>query len=668
MVDGDRLQQPGANGLQVWVWTWNWDRDEAQSVEAALDTQPSSWNWIWGGADGQTSGQFGQVTSRSTSTDEHAAGTWTWNWDWTRAGAPNWTWQWDWSAVLPCSSCIWIWNWTWNWTGQPVPTGSTAATVDFPKITEAPEQANVAIANAEASVTADVTQTSEQGGSAGDRFAGQLVSVEQVADAAATATQSDVESVATANLLAPQVNRVTSVASATVAGDLAQWVQQTTLVGDDGAAAQWSGQEIDLVQHARADVRTGQRDVSLRTAGTVLAAGQATAVTVADVDQRVVQDALVDGGATDQWAGQLTLVEQTGDAVSVVEQTQAAGSRVGGHTARGHASSGALARVDQDVAQRAVRGGGLGSQTAMQIVFVGQSGFASATTGQRAGSAAGFVASSDAAATNRALVVQDGVQESTGALALDIQDLTQQSVVVQDAVAVSTSAGGVAGSAVVVNCAIVQQTAAQSIKAGTVSAASPDLSAFCVPPSAVPTSRTADGAAPTSSAANEGASAAPTAQALDAAGTVEPSSTADLDVALFHGRPSAAAPGPRARAIITPRVPVALSEPGAGRPISGAPHMTQISAPRPTQARLDTRPAGHAGTGDAGREPPLPPAGDPPLWVSALAAAAASGAGPSGIAAILLAFALVPPLLQRAREGSVVRRPIGVLSRVDVPV
>ena len=665
VVDGDHLRQPGVEGLQVWVWTWNWDRDESQSVEAALDTQPSSWNWSWGSANGQPGGQLGQVTSRSASPDEQDAGTWTWNWDWTRAGAPNWIWQWDWSAVLPCSSCIWIWNWTWNWTGQPVQTGSTAPNDEIPNITEAPAQANVAVADAEVSVTADVTQTIEQGGSGGDQFAGQLASVEQVADATATATQLDVETVAAANLLAPQVNRVASVASVTVAGDVAQWAQQTMLVGDDGGAAQWSGQEIDLVQHAGADVRTGQRDVALRTAGTVLATGQATAAAVAGVDQRLVQDALVDGGTTDQWAGQLALVEQTGDAVSLVEQTGVAGARVGGHTARAHASSGALARVDQDVAQGAVRGGGLASQTAMQVVYVGQAGSASATTAQRAGSAASPVASSDANATNRALVVQDGVQESTGVLGLDIQDLTQQSIVVQDAVAISTSAGGIAGAAVVVNCAIVQQTAAQSLTAGTVAAASPDLSAFCTPPAAAPTGGAADETARAFSAASV-FSAAAAGPAVEPAATVV-SSPVDLDVASFHGRLSGAASRPRARAI-TPRVPAGRSEPGAERPVPGSLHMTQISAPRPTQARLDTRPEGHAGAGDAGREPPLPPAGDPPLWVSALAAAAASGAGPSGIAAILLAFALVPPLLTRAREGSVVRRPIGAFSQVDVPV
>jgi hypothetical protein len=148
------------------------------------------------------------------------------------------------------------------------------------------------------------------------------------------------------------------------------------------------------------------------------------------------------------------------------------------------------------------------------------------------------------------------------------------------------------------------------------------------------------------------------------ASAVGPPPPDDLEVALFHGRPSAAAPTARA---ITPRVVPVRPESGAERPVPGSSFVTRISVPPPTQARLDTRPAGHAEDGDAGRKPPLPPAGDPPSWVSALAAAA-SGAGPSGIASILLAFTLVPPLVSRARQGSVVRRPIGVFSQADVPV
>ena len=662
VVDGDGLARPGPNGLQIWEWTWNWSRDE--SVDAPLDTQPSSWNWAWGSAGGPAGPLPGQVTTRSASADDHAAGSWTWNWDWTRDGAPNWTWQWSSAAQLPCGSCIWIWNWTWSWTGQPAQTGSAAAGDESSNNRGTPDQANVTIASAEATVTADVAQAITQDGEgAGEQYAGQLVSVEQVADAVAAAAQSDVDTVATANLLTPQVNRVTSRSTVTVGADLAQQAEQTMRFDGEGDATQWSGQEIDVVQHARANVRSAQSGVSLRTGGTFAADSQASSTTVAELDQRVAQDALVDGGTTDQWAGQLALAEQTSDAVSNVQQTGAAAPHFVEGIARAQSTSGALARVDQNLAQSAARGGGLGSQTAMQIVYVGQEGSTIATTTQRAGSAPG-PATSEARATDRALVVQDGVQESTGALALDIQDLTQQSIVVQVAIATSTSAGGIAGSAVVGNCVIVQQTAGQSLAGGPAAPAGGDLSAFCASPSAA-------AAAGRAAVAAFGFSAPTATLAVEpaAAGALPPDV---LDVQLFHDhrlqdhrRLSAAARGPRA---ITPRFPLVRSEPASERRPPGSPAMTQISVPRPTQARFDTRPEGYAGDGDAGTEPPLPPAGDPPAWASALAAAAAAGGGPAGIAAILAAFVLVPPLLRRAQEGSAVRRPIDVLSRVDVPV
>ena len=399
-------------------------------------------------------------------------------------------------------------------------------------------------------------------------------------------------------------------------------------------------------------------DISLRTRDTVVAAAQASAAAAADVDQRVVQDALVDSGTTDQWAGQLTLVEQLADAVSVVEQTGTATSRSVGRTARAQSSAGALAQIEQDLVQRAARGGGLASQTAMQIVYVGQDGSAIAMTTQQVGGAASPLASSDASATNRALVVQQGVQESTGALGVDIQDLTQQSIVVQTAVAVSISAGGIAGRAAVANCAIVQQTAGQSVAGGPGSPAGQDLSAFCAPPAIASSCRDrARFFRGRGTAWRRGRSRG------RAAGRRRRRSAVPLS--LFHQRFSAAARRTRAT---TPRFPPVRSGTDAARPVTGSPASTQISVPRPTQARLDTRPGDHAGAGAAGTEPPLPPAGGPPMWVSAPAAATGSGTGPSGIAAIPDSFVLVPPLLLRAREGSVVRRPIEALSQVDVPV
>jgi len=660
VVDGNGIQQPGANGLQVWEWTWNWDRDESVTADALLDTQPASWDWLWGSVNGQNGGAFGQVTSQTVGSDELDAGSWTWNWSWARAGAPNWTWQWNWAAQVSCASCIWIWNWTWNWTGQPVPTGLTPAPAQTTNSSGTPDQANVAVAEAQASVTAVVTQAIEQDGEGpGGQYAGQLVTVEQAADATAAASQFDVETVATANRLGAQVNRVVSNASATVRGEVEQHAEQTMLVDEkgEGAATLWSGQEVDLVQQAQADVHAVQRDVSLRTRDTVLAAAHASAAAAADVDQRVVQDALVDSGTTDQWAGQLTLVEQIADAAAVVEQTGTAASRSVGSTARAVSAAGALVQVDQGLVQRAARGGGLASQTAMQVVYVGQDGSTVAMTTQQVGGAASPLASSDASATNRALVLQQGVQESSGALSLDIQDLTQQSIVVQTAIAVSISAGGIAGRAAVANCAIVQQTAGQSVAGGSGSPAGQDLSAFCTPPALA------------SSAEPESASSAVAARRVVVSGVAvaPPDDGGDVQLfhSLFHQRFSAAARRSRAT---TPRLAPVRSGIHAERPVTGAPASTQISVPRPTQARLDTRPGAHAGAGDAGTEPPLPPAGGPPRWVSALAAATGSGTGPSGIAAIPDSFLLVPPLLLRAREGSVVRRPIDALSQVDVPV
>ena len=658
VVDGNDLVKPGAGGLQIWEWTWTWDRDE--SLDAPLDIQPSSWNWVWGSAGAPAGAQPTQLTPAPGSA-AYTAGSWTWNWDWDRSGAPNWVWDWDFAGQLPCGSCVWIWNWTWDWTGQPVQTGSTATDGESSNTPETPpDQANLAFAGAEASVTGYVAQTINQDGVGEEaQYAGQLVSVDQSADAVATATQSDVGTLVMGNELVPQLNLVVSHAAASVRADLSQQVDQAMLVGGEGDAAQWSGQEIDVVQAARASVRSGQSGITLRSGGAARAEGVAAATTAADVHQRVAQVALVVEGTTDQWAGQLTLVEQAGDAVSVVDQTAAPVPYFVGGIARAQSISGAVAVVDQKLVQSAARGGGMGSQTGMQAVYVGQDGSSIATTTQQTGSAAG-PATSEARAINQALVVQDGLQQSTGVLALDIQDLSQQSIVVQSAIAVSTSAGGIAGVAVVFNCAAVQQSAGQSLAGGTGIPESRDISTFCAPPAAV--SDTAQSTAGLESAVSR-VFATPPAVEASAGGVLMD----DLDVMVFHDhrRLSPAARGTRAT---TPRLRLVRPEQASERLAPESPAMTQISAPRPTQARLDTRPGDHAGVGDAGTEPPLPPAGGPPSWVSAFAPAAASGAGPSGIAAILADFALVPPLLLRAREGSVVRRPIDVLSRVDVPV
>ena len=246
VVDGNDLVKPGAGGLQIWEWTWTWDRDE--SLDAPLDIQPSSWNWVWGSAGAPAGAQPTQLTPAPGSAT-YTAGSWTWNWDWDRSGAPNWVWDWDFAGQLPCGSCVWIWNWTWDWTGQPVQTGSTATDGESSNTPETPpDQANLAVASAEASVTGYVAQTINQDGVGEEaQYAGQLVSVDQSADAVATATQSDVGTLVMGNELVPQLNLVVSHAAATVRADLSQQGDQAMLVGGEGDAAQWSGQEIDVV-------------------------------------------------------------------------------------------------------------------------------------------------------------------------------------------------------------------------------------------------------------------------------------------------------------------------------------------------------------------------------------------------------------------------------------
>jgi len=201
-----------------------------------------------------------------------------------------------------------------------------------------------------------------------------------------------------------------------------------------------------------------------------------------------------------------------------------------------------------------------------------------------------------------------------------------------------------------VNCAVTQQGAAQSLGAGRRNGSAADLTSFCLPP--------APGLPSPTPAPTLTVSATPLAGEAPAAVVA----TLEDEPTLFHGRGWAAATA-QAASVACRSAPVAPHDDvhASGQPV------IRISAPHSTQARLDTRPGGIAGDGDAGTEPPLPPAGGPLAWASAVAAAA-SGATPSGIAAILTEFALEAPLLLRAPEGSVVRRPTGALVQVDVPV
>jgi hypothetical protein len=666
VVDGSELERPGAGGLVIWEWTWNWDRDESQGL-ADLSVTVSSWNWDWDGT-GAPNGGRGNVTSRAARDDERnrQAGSWEWSWQWSREGVPSWAWQWDWRETMSCSSCVWIWNWSWNWVG--VPTQITGAgSSDMPGSTVA-GQLNSANASATAVTTAEVTQVAAQEGIGdGTQYVGQLIEIQQDADAVATARQVNVASTRRGTGTLGQFNVVRSAAEAILDASALQDAEQTLRVRDKGVADQWLGQQIDVVQGGYASSDGSQAGVTLDGPGGHDVYTAADASAQADLAQRAFQGGLVEDGSSEQWVGQLAVAEQLVDASSMVIQTGRASSRRTGGIASASSSADDLLIVEQAADQAAVRGGGEGLQAIQQVVFVGQYGSAVATTGQRAGASMVPLASSEAVAVNRAAVTQAASQSAAGISGLDIQEALQQSIVVQIADAVSTSNGGIAGVAAVVNCAITQQDSKQAIVATSAPAFASDFSGFCSPPAPTPAPFSGETTTPfsgeTTTPANGLMSLAPPApDGGTAPVTVE-------DGPIPHGgrwtspaqSRTASRGAPGREALVTRHA----MQPDVG--VGSRATNNKSSALHSTQARLDTRPGSHAGTGDAGREPPLPPAGGPPSWVSALAAAA-SGAGPSGIAAILLAFALMPPLMLRVRERSVVRRPTDVLAPIDVPV
>lgn len=657
-VPGTGLEQPGTgpSDLEVWEWNWVWRRDESTGAEGAVPGDMSTWNWAWGAEDG--SGPDQGVVTRRTATEADQAGSWTWNWDWSRQGV-DWNWSWDWARAVDCGGCVWVWNWSWEWTGAPTasPAGATSSTATPSAPAPRVSQVNTASAVATASAAATVAQAVVQDGiGAADQYAGQLVAVVQDAEAIALAHQADVASFWTNVGPVDQENAVVADAAADVGALIDQSIVQQVASAGGSAPDQWIGQQVDVLQQGSAEASGLQRGVALAGAGTHAAVGEADAAGRVAVDQTAAQGALADGGSLAQWVGQLTVVEQGVDATVAVAQTGTWRSRIGGATAVATATADGLADVSQTATQHAARDGGLGSQTIGQVVYVGQDADAHATTTQQAGGAALGLASSEAAAGNRVIAVQAGAQDLLAAADFDIQELWQESLVVQTATATSTSLGGIAGTATALNCAVTQQSAGQGILVGGNAPATRDLWTYCDPPAApAPASTPVQGVAP-------GAIAEPVATAVPA--------PLEDDVQLFRGgRPYAAASGTHADArtasgapqLRAPFAPPTWQTP-AGSPVS------QVSALHSAQARIDTRPGSSAGTGNAGKEPPLPPAGDPPAWISALAAAAAAAGGSSGIAAILLSLLLVPPLVQRARDRSVVRRPTLLTSWVDVPV
>ena len=648
-VGGAALDRPGAAGAEVWEWTWVWTRDETQDLGDLTALEPDSWSWNWDGTGSGTTTPHGNVTSRPADDDEQGReGSLEWSWDWTRDSASGWTWDWNRQLKLSCASCIWIWNWSWSWTGQPDSgqqgPGPTVAPL-------APGQLNAVSAQATATASSYVTQTVVQAGSgAATQLAGQLVDVDQDARAVATAQQTDVSAIAWDGEVG-RSNTVTSLADTALAVTVGQRIEQLVVAADAALADQWAGQQAELAQLGSAEASSAQRHARVTGTGTHAAVSAASTDASASVTQELRQDALSGGGTVSQWAGQLALVEQAANAATTVKQAGNSRPERTGGLAIGSAHAGDLAVVAQGAEQSTVRTGGTGSQTAEQLAFAGQDATARASTDQQAAAAVGE-ARSGALALTRAKIVQDAVQ-SAGGSSFVVQDLLQQAVVVQRAEASSLSRGGIAGTAFVLDCAVVQQGATQSIATGRARPETPADTAFCLPPVAPPTS------APV---VFESSTAAP--DELTTTAATEPVAPTTVGEVRLRSAKTRLDSGPRATAHHTHR---SSSAPSALAPAGPMPGSSEISAPPSTQARIDTRPERHAGAGDAGREPPLQPVGDPPAWVSALAAAA-SGGGASGIAAILFAFTLAAPRLLRTPEGSVVRRPTDVLAPVDVPV
>ena len=439
-----------------------------------------------------------------------------------------------------------------------------------------------------------------------------------------------------------------------------QRIEQLVVAADAAQADQWGGQQAELAQLGSADASSVQRHAQVTGTGTHAAASAASTDASAKVTQELRQDALSGGGTVSQWAGQLALVEQAANAATTVKQAgnSRAERTVGLAIASAHA--GDLAVVAQGAEQSTARTGGTSAQTAEQLAFAGQDATARASTDQQAAAAVGE-ARSGALALTRAEIVQDAVQ-SAGGSSFVVQDLLQQAVVVQRAVASSLSRGGIAGTAFVLDCAVVRQGATQSVAMGPARPETPADTAFCLPPEAPPTS--APFVFESSTATRDELATTVATEPVAPTAATEPVAPTTVGEARLRSGTRKLDSGPRATAHHTHR---SSNAPSALAPAGPGPGSSEISAPSSPQARIDTRPERHAGAGDAGREPLLPPVGDPPSWVSALAAAA-SGGGASGIAAIPSAFALSTPLLLRAPEGSVVRRPTDVFAPVDVPV
>ena len=247
-----------------------------------------------------------------------------------------------------------------------------------------------------------------------------------------------------------------------------------------------------------------------------------------------------------------------------------------------------------------------------------------------------------------------------GASAIDIQELLQEALVVQTAFATSSSTGGIGGAARTVNCSTTDQSASQGIGA-LIPVGSLDLTSFCAPP------LTATGDA----AAQDGAEA-PISAVETAATLATTASVADGPRRGRRGRSrdEERAPAPR----LAPTATWFGTRTTFDRARSGCSgYRTRRSSvtdflPRPSASALRLAPGGLAGKESRRQGVATPRRREAHLRGSRRSPKGWQRSAGSGIAAILLALVLTPPLLRRVRDGAVVRRPVSVLAPIDVPI
>ncbi len=269
--------------------------------------------------------------------------------------------------------------------------------------------------------------------------------------------------------------------TAAAAADTEQAVSQRVAVDDPNdsvAPEQWSGQQITLDQRVSAGAsgaQTGARNT--QAIGTNAGTADAAAVAAALAGQDAAQAALAGQAAVQQWVGELTDVTQS---VGAIAHTGQHGLHNGG-TAKAVSSGTAVSISEQSSRQTAVGLAGLGSQTVRQLIIVDQLAAAGASTQDGLSGLPTGRASSDAGATDAALIDELAVQNLVVTGGIGIQDLTQNVFAQQRAQATSTSFGGTGGHARAVNCTTVEQASAQGLDAPA-SASATDLSDFCWAP------------------------------------------------------------------------------------------------------------------------------------------------------------------------------------------